>query len=73
MTTPASSVRTWIGGQIRDRVVGERSDLAAAAVSLLLSWTRWPLRLPYRPISEVAVVRPAGDAITSIIRWSMAG
>jgi uncharacterized protein (DUF2236 family) len=47
--------------------------LAAAAVSLLPSWTRWPLRLPYLPISEVAVVRPAGDAITSIIRWSMAG
>ena len=47
--------------------------LAAAAVSLLPSWTRWPLRLPYLPVSEVAVVRPAGDAITSIIRWSMAG
>jgi uncharacterized protein (DUF2236 family) len=47
--------------------------LAAASVSLLPSWSRWPLRLPYLPLSEVAVVRPAGDAVTHIIRWSMAG
>lgn len=45
--------------------------LAAAAVSLLPGWTRWPLRLPYLPFSETMLVRPAGAAITGLIRWSL--
>ena len=45
--------------------------LASAAVSLLPAWTRLPLRLPYLPVSETLLVRPAGDAITRLIRWSL--
>ncbi|MFZ4810684.1 MAG: oxygenase MpaB family protein [Ilumatobacteraceae bacterium] len=45
--------------------------LAAAAVALLPVWTRWPLRLPFLPISETLLVRPAGTAITNVIRWSL--
>ncbi len=37
--------------------------LAAAAVSLLPGWARWPLRLPRLPVAEAAVVRPAGQAV----------
>lgn len=45
--------------------------LGAAAVSLLPAWTRWPLRLPYLPVSEAVLVRPAGEVITRLIRWSL--
>ena len=45
--------------------------LVAAAVSLLPGWTRWPLRLPYLPLSETVLVRPAGAAVTGLIRWSL--
>ena len=47
--------------------------LAAAAVSLLPGWARWPLRLPLLPVSEAVLVRPAGSAVTQLIRWSLAG
>jgi uncharacterized protein (DUF2236 family) len=50
---------------------GPYTVLAAAAVSLLPGWTRWPLRLPYLPVSETVLVRPAGAAITGLIRWSL--
>jgi uncharacterized protein (DUF2236 family) len=45
--------------------------LASAAVSLMPAWTRWPLRLPLLPVSEAFVVRPAGEAVTRLIRWSL--
>jgi len=45
--------------------------LAAAAVSLLPLWARWPLRLPLLPVSEAVLVRPAGHAVTQLIRWSL--
>jgi uncharacterized protein (DUF2236 family) len=45
--------------------------LSAAAVALLPAWTRWPLRLPFLPVSETLLVRPAGSVITQIIRWSL--
>lgn len=45
--------------------------LAAAAVSLLPLWARWPLRLPLLPVSEAVLVRPAGQAVTQLIRWSL--
>jgi len=47
------------------------SLLAAAAVSLLPAWTRWPLRLPLLPVSERLAVRPAGSAVTGLIRWAL--
>jgi uncharacterized protein (DUF2236 family) len=47
--------------------------LSAAAVSLLPRWARWPLRLPLLPVSEAVLVKPAGAAITQLIRWSLAG
>jgi uncharacterized protein (DUF2236 family) len=44
--------------------------LAAAAVSLLPGWARRPLRLPRLPVTETAVVRPAGGLMTHAIRWA---
>jgi uncharacterized protein (DUF2236 family) len=43
--------------------------LAAAAVSLLPGWARRHLWLPRLPVTEAAVVRPAGRAMTHAIRW----
>jgi uncharacterized protein (DUF2236 family) len=45
--------------------------LAAAAASLLPAWARWPLRLPFLPVSERMLVTPAGTAVTQLIRWSL--
>jgi len=39
-------------------------------VSLLPGWARQPLRLPRLPVTEAAVVRPAGHAMTQAIRWA---
>jgi uncharacterized protein (DUF2236 family) len=44
--------------------------LAAAAVSLLPGWARRPLYLPRLPVTEVTVVRPAGQAMVHAIRWA---
>ena len=44
--------------------------LAAAAVSLMPGWARRPLYLPRLPVTEVAVVRPAGQAMVHAIRWA---
>jgi uncharacterized protein (DUF2236 family) len=44
--------------------------LAAAGVSLLPGWARRPLRLPRLPVTEAAVVRPAGRAMVQAIRWA---
>jgi uncharacterized protein (DUF2236 family) len=46
--------------------------LAAAAVSLLPGWARRPLRLPRLPVTEAAIVRPAGHAMIHAIRWATA-
>jgi len=46
--------------------------LAAAATSMLPSWARRPLRLPYLPVAESALVRPAGHAMVQAIRWAIA-
>jgi uncharacterized protein (DUF2236 family) len=45
--------------------------LASAAVTLLPAWARWPLRLPWLPVSERLLVRPIGAATTGLIRWSL--
>ena len=46
--------------------------LAAASVALLPRWTRWPLRLPWLPVTEAVAVRAAGEALTRTIRWALA-
>ena len=45
--------------------------LAAAAVSLLPGWARRPLYLPRLPVTEAALVRPAGHAMIHAIRWAI--
>jgi uncharacterized protein (DUF2236 family) len=45
--------------------------LAAAAISMMPGWTRWPLRLPWFPVTEAVVARPLGDAMTRTIRWAL--
>jgi uncharacterized protein (DUF2236 family) len=49
------------------------SLIAAAAVSLLPAWSRFPLRLPYLPLTEFAVAQPLGDVITRTFRWAIEG
>src|SRR5215475_1927099 len=50
---------------------GPYGVLAAAAVSLLPRWARRPLYLPRLPVTEAAVVRPAGHALVQAIRWAI--
>ena len=45
--------------------------LAAASVSMLPSWARMPLRLPYFPPMEATVIRMTGRAVVGGIRWAM--
>ncbi|EAP98588.1 hypothetical protein JNB_00430 [Janibacter sp. HTCC2649] len=47
------------------------SALAAGAVSLLPRWARWPLRLPWLPVTERLLGQPLGGAATSAVRWAM--
>jgi uncharacterized protein (DUF2236 family) len=47
--------------------------LAAAGVSLLPGWARRMLVLPRLPLTERALVRPAGHAMVRGIRWATAG
>jgi uncharacterized protein (DUF2236 family) len=46
--------------------------LAAAAVASLPVWARWPLRLPYLPVTEATAVRLAGHGLMTGLRWVMA-
>jgi uncharacterized protein (DUF2236 family) len=45
--------------------------LSAAAIGLMPAWTRWPLRLPYLPVSERTTVRVLGGLATGTIRWAL--
>ena len=45
--------------------------LAAASVSMLPSWARMPLLLPYFPPVEATVIRVAGRVVVGGIRWAM--
>jgi uncharacterized protein (DUF2236 family) len=45
--------------------------LAAASVSMLPSWARMPLLLPYFPPVEATVIRMAGRVVVGGIRWAM--
>ncbi len=38
--------------------------IAGAAIALMPAWTRWPLRLPWLPVSETVALRPAGELVT---------
>ena len=49
------------------------SLLAAAAVGLMPWWSRPALRLPYLPLADATVVRLGGQAVTSGLRWIIAG
>jgi uncharacterized protein (DUF2236 family) len=43
--------------------------LAAASVAMLPAWARWPLRLPYLPLTEATAVRAAGHTLVGALRW----
>ncbi|MBY6539138.1 DUF2236 domain-containing protein [Rhodococcus sp. BP-349] len=45
--------------------------LSSVAVSMMPRWTRFPLRLPYLPITEATAVRASGIAVTTAIRWAL--
>jgi uncharacterized protein (DUF2236 family) len=45
--------------------------IAAAAIGLLPVWARWPLRLPWLPITEATLGRAAGESVTRVIRWAL--
>ena len=45
--------------------------LATGAVALLPRWARWPLRLPWLPLTEQVLGRPIGGAATATVRWAM--
>ncbi len=45
--------------------------LASSAVALLPTWARRPLRLPWMPVAEAVVIRPAGEAVTRGLRWAL--
>ena len=45
--------------------------IAGAAVGLLPRWARWPLRLPWLPVTEATLGRAAGTSVTRVIRWAL--
>ncbi|MFC7996961.1 oxygenase MpaB family protein [Streptomyces rochei] len=47
------------------------AGLAANGVAVLPHWARSLLRLPRLPVVEDVAVRPAGRALTHVIRWAM--
>jgi uncharacterized protein (DUF2236 family) len=47
------------------------APIAAAAVGLLPRWARWPLRLPWLPVTEATLGRAAGESVTRVIRWAL--
>ncbi len=45
--------------------------LQAAAVASLPTWARWPLRLPFVPVTEATVVQASGRALVRSIGWAI--
>jgi hypothetical protein len=43
--------------------------LAATSVAMLPRWARWPLRLPYLPLTEATAIRAAGHTLVGTLRW----
>jgi uncharacterized protein (DUF2236 family) len=50
---------------------GPYGVIAATSVSMLPSWARLPLRLPYFPPVEATAIRAAGRVLVGGIRWAM--
>ncbi len=50
---------------------GPYGVIAATSVSMLPSWARLPLRLPYLPPVEATAIRAAGRVLVGGIRWAM--
>ena len=50
---------------------GPYGVLGATAISLLPSWARLPLRLPYLPPLEATGIRVAGRVLVGGIRWAL--
>lgn len=50
---------------------GPYGVIAATSVSMLPSWARLPLRLPYFPPFEATAIRTAGRVLVGGIRWAM--
>ncbi len=50
---------------------GPYAVLAASAVGMLPRWARRPLGLPWLPVAETVIVRPAGDVVTRGLRWAL--
>lgn len=72
-TPPARATARWLVFAPHLSLVdrGPYSVLAAAAVGLLPRWARWPLRLPWLPLTEATGVRLAATTLTSTMRWAM--
>ncbi|WP_188987488.1 oxygenase MpaB family protein [Saccharopolyspora thermophila] len=50
---------------------GPYALLAATAVAMLPAWARWPLRLPYLPLTEATTVHLAGRGVVGALRWAL--
>jgi uncharacterized protein (DUF2236 family) len=50
---------------------GPYGIVAATSISMLPSWARLPLRLPYLPPVEATAIRMAGRVLVGGIRWAM--
>lgn len=50
---------------------GPYAVLCGAAISLLPGWARRMYWLPRLPVTEAALVRPAGQVLVSTIRWAV--
>jgi uncharacterized protein (DUF2236 family) len=47
------------------------STLTGAAVSLLPWWARLSLRLPFTPVADQLLVRPASQVVVGMMRWAL--
>ena len=47
------------------------AGLAAGAVALLPRWARHELRIPFVPLADASLARPAGRLVVTAIRWGI--
>ena len=50
---------------------GVPADRRAPPSACCPRWARWPLRLPWLPLTEATLGRASGDAVTRVIRWAL--